>query len=250
MFAVSSEYGSAIAQEDSMVPVRSLARSIMAATFVWMCHATAAHASAIQLNDFSELSAGGTLATYPAGAPSNPLTITAGGVTLTFSTDVLGFALDDGSFFAFPAAMTPILLNNQGNGPMTIEFSTGIREFGFLAQSAGVDIETFKFDVFGGASLLNTFTVGPADNTGLPAGLALFIGARATETDLITKLTLSSTSSLTSSGELFDNFFAVGPVTFTQAVAAEPVPEPASLLLLGTGLLVGAKRWRKRQPAA
>jgi hypothetical protein len=68
-------------------------------------------------------------------------------------------------------------------------------------------------------------------------GVALFLGARATNGDLITQVVI---------GEAANSDFAVGPITFSEPVAVETVPEPASLLLLGTGLL-GAVRLRKRQ---
>ncbi len=121
------------------VTKRKLLATIVAAAVSLLCRVPAAQASAIQLNDFSDMSAGGTLVPFPGGDPANPLTIP-GGVTLTFSTAELGglFSFDDGSLFAFPPGMTPVLLNNPGNGPMTIEFSPGIQEFGFLAQNVAV----------------------------------------------------------------------------------------------------------------
>jgi hypothetical protein len=199
---------------------------------VLTCHAAPALASAIQLNSASDLSAGGTVVTYPLATPPSPFDIAAGGVTLTFSTPGLfQIFLQDG-FYApdFPAAST--LLANLGDGPLTVTFSTGIQEVGFFAQGFFPDVpEAFTFNVFDGASLLKTFAVGPNPNVGV--GVALFIGARATGADLITQLTISNT---------IDPSFVAGPMTFGQ-----PVPEPLSLTLLGTGLVgVGVKRWRKR----
>src|SRR5713101_1104088 len=40
---------------------------------------------------------------------------------------------------------------------------------------------------------------------------------------------------------------AAGPVTYTLISDAVSVPEPGSLILVGTGLIVGARRWRKRK---
>jgi hypothetical protein len=39
----------------------------------------------------------------------------------------------------------------------------------------------------------------------------------------------------------------VDTFSFVSDVSESTVPEPASLLLLGTGLVIGARRWRKRQ---
>jgi hypothetical protein len=209
-----------------------------------LCQAVPARASAIQLTDASQLSAGGVVVSFPT-APPNPFQVDASGVSLSFSTPIAFNEFDqDGSFAPeFPIGST--LLFNLAEGPLTIDFAPGIPEVGFFAQGFMVDTaQAFAVDVFNGSSLLTSFLVGPDPNAGFP-GTALFIGARAFGPDLITRLTIGNTALSD------DPSFVIGPLTFSEAIAAEPVPEPTSLLLLGSGLIAaGVKRRRTRQTGA
>lgn len=213
----------------------------LALAAVLLCQAVPARAGAIQLTDASQLSAGGSVVTFP-GLLSDPFgfDLTGGGVTLTFSTLGIFTVLEsDGVSFDFPAG-TNLLVNNLQSGPLTINFSTGVREVGLFAQSLALDTEAFTFSVLQGGSTLGTFETGFADNSGLP-GMALFVGARGTDGDLITQLTIN---------EFFNNDFVIGPVAFSESIAAEPVPEPASLLLLGSGLIAAGVRLRRTRKTA
>ena len=223
------------------VTKRKLLATLVAAALCLLGRVPSVYAGAIQLTDVSQLTPGGTLVSYPAGPPP-VFDVDADGVLLKFSTPFAFslFVQGQTGFFApqFPPDST--LLLNFLDGPLTIDFDPGIREVGFFAQGANPDTDTpqaFAVNVFNGLSLLTSFSVGPDPNAPFP-GTALFIGARAFDLDLITQMTVSNT-------EISDDpSFVIGPLTFSEA-AADQVPEPASLLLLGSGL-IGAVRLRKR----
>lgn len=225
-----------------IVPKRKLLGWLLAAVVGLCCQASPAQAGAIQLTDVTELSPGGIVVSYP-GVPPNPLEIDADGVLLSFSTPLAFNGLEQDGMFApqFPPGST--LLFNTAEGPLRIDFAPGIREVGFFAQGFSIDTpQTFAVNVFNGLTLLKSFSVGPDPNAGFP-GTALFIGARAFDLDLITQMTVTNT-------ELSeDPSFVIGPLTFSEA-AADQVPEPGSLLLLGTALLGAGNRLRQRRTRA
>ncbi len=204
--------------------------------FLALVAAAPTYAGVIQLTTPSQLNSGDTTVTYPASLgnnPASPLSITAGGNTLTFSLtgsnrNFQRF-VSDGVTYDFPAGTA--LLDTLGNAPLTINFSAGILELGFRAQNNFPGTDTFNFTAFNGANALGIFSVTSAN------GLASFIGARATGTDVITRIVLSS---LSSSG--INNDFSFGPVTFAAAV-----PEPATMTLLCIGLAGAALKLRRRR---
>lgn len=214
--------------------------------FAALCFATApARAGAVQLTTAAQLDPLDVSASYPAGTPipgqsastlPNPLVIGAGGNVLTFSKPTGLFVVN--SFFG-PGTLSTGNAFGQFGAPVTIAFQTGVTEFGFLARPnfSGPPGFAFTFTAFNGAAPLGTFSVGTSG-----AISSLFLGARATDADVITSLVVNHT--------IPD--FAIGPVTFGTSQAAAPVPEPATMTLVGTGLIgaagVAARRRRRAGP--
>jgi len=197
-----------------------------------------AYADAVQLTSASQLDPTDITAAFPPGTPipgtsattlPNPLMITAGSNTLTFTKPSGLFVIST----IFPGQLSTGNAFGQGSGPITITFATGVAELGFLARPnfTGPPGFSFTFTVFNGSTALRTFSVGTSGLIG-----SAFLGARATDSDVITSVVVNHT--------IPD--FAIGPVTFGPAVPGAAVPEPATLLLFATGLAGVAAKVRKR----
>lgn len=225
---------------------------LLAAPVVFGCllllAASDARADAVQLVARAQLGASAATAQYADPAFSvlpSPYSFSAGGNTLTFSNDGGQFERrDDGDGYESDfAAGTRILLSQTGGTTSTtvISFANGVTEF-------GLDLDTptggiFDVEIYNGDTLIGSFSV--TDTTPLPGlGTTAFVGAMARGGDLITSIRITSPL-----GQGFTNNYALGPVSFVNAAAPEPVPEPATLVLLGTGLAgaLGAAR-RGRRP--
>jgi hypothetical protein len=189
---------------------------------------------------------GGTVINFDglAGSPTLGL-----GETLGVQYAALGVTFDVPNFGAYAtdgAPATLSLLNSdpnvvwvsQGGGGgsslalgMNINFSSPQSRVGLYME--GSADSTFTLQVFAGATLLETLTSGLA-----PGGSALE-GFLALENANITRAVVYSTNS---GGQNWN--FSIDDLKFEGG--APVVPEPASLLLFGTGL-VGLRAWRKRR---
>lgn len=194
--------------------------------------------------DYPNLPAGVTAATI-----SPPLVLSVTGVAVTFATAVPAAAggrllrVNQGAGFLgdFPAG-TELLVTENGSGmpsgPLTITFGTPILEFGVSAQNTFFEAgqtSTFTFTLFDGATQLGTFSVSGPDTAG-----TFFLGARAILGQQITRAVISGASTINDPDLGVQNNFAIGPVSF------RPIPEPATLILFGTGLAGAAgARWRR-----
>ena len=201
-----------------------------------------AHAQLTQFQSASQLGANdGALSFTGSGSIASPFSQTASGDTLTFTAlNGATFYLQqaDGTNFDF-AAGTNLLETAApagADGPLNIDFSQGITEFGLNAQDYAPDTEMFSVAAFNGTTPLGGFFVGPADNSS-DLGTALFLGGSIAPGQTITRLQIASYSSEAGAA----NDFLIGPVAFA------PVPEASTSVGFGILLALGGLALAKRQ---
>ena len=130
---------------------------------------------------------------------------------------------------------TAALFANFFDDTLALQFGAGVNAVGFDAFAAK-DPAPLSVSVFGASGLLGTFALSAPPNI---AGT--FFGVISTD-ELITRITLASLDFELGPAEGVDN------VSFGTADVAAPVPEPATLLLVGTGLMgAGVRRWRQKR---
>jgi hypothetical protein len=134
-----------------------------------------------------------------------------------------GFPAGDTAVWAFDA------VNGVGTGPLTLGLGTAVLAGGVEIQADAPGMFDAQVQAFAGASPIGA-AIGVASDA---AGDPVFIGAQDTVAE-ITSLVFSLTSC---TGTCDVNDFAVDSLITKNPTVVPPIPEPASLFLLGSALL-------------
>src|SRR6266496_4992147 len=219
-----------------MTPLKKRLLTLLVFVVLALASAAPTYAGAVQLFLPSQLNPGDTTAVYPQPAITTvpaPYVLAIGGNTLTIArTGGTTFSRVDqlpglGWNGNFAPSTRLLWTGGTVTAFMDISFATGVSEIGLKAQADFFGPETFTFEAFNGATSLGLFTVSGTSDSNADDS-APFLGVRATGGDVITRLRVINTVASSNAGD-----FAISPVTFG---GTAPVPEPATMLLLGTGL--------------
>ncbi|HJS98145.1 MAG TPA: PEP-CTERM sorting domain-containing protein [Terriglobales bacterium] len=184
------------------------------------------------------------------GAPgdpiSNPFTATSnGGVGITGSFDGggNGQVMQEGNNWFGNFAVNDFLVwtNSPGQGPLTLSLSQGVSQIGAQIQADFFGSFTAMIQAFdSNGNLLGSFSEA-GNSTGDEDNSAIYIGIQDLTGANIAKVTFSLTDCAQDC-----NDFAINQLSLTTGGGGGGVPEPASLMLLGSGLVGIANLARRR----
>jgi hypothetical protein len=170
----------------------------------------------------------------PAFTPiPNPFSaVSSGGVPITgtFATGT-GEVLVQSSSWNGNFAPGDFLVWTMGNGPLTLDFGSSFSDAGAQIQADFFGAFTAVLSAFNGATLLGSVIESGISNSN-GDNSAIFIGVNDLTGPNITRVVFSIPSCSTNCTD-----FAINRLSLSGPVS---VPEPASLLLVGSGLLVAA----------
>lgn len=202
--------------------------------------ATHPNADAARNNFTSNLSGVGTenFESFPNGT-STPLVLVfqgAGTATLSGSGSVSSVPTGTNGVGRYPISGNQYFEVGQ---QFVIDFSSPVAAFGFYATDVGdfngqITITLLRADN-------TTFTLTVPNNTNIAGGGVLYFGLIDTANPF-TRITFGNTASGT-------DFFGFDDMTVGSIAQVQPIPEPATMFLLGTGLAGVAMKARRRRKA-
>ena len=173
-----------------------------------------------------------------------------------FQANVGGLVLFNGTFAGGPGerrdegngwvgnfTLGDALLWTNSNGPLTLDWGFGVQGMGVQIETGSYGSFVAQIKAFDGDTLLGTFTES-GNSQPTEDGSAIFIGVK----DSIRDITAIELSVISCTGNCAD--FAINQVYFRGLSLGDAVPEPTSVVLLGSGLLAGIATLRKRSTSS